>query len=284
MPTLQDVSTAYPHLTRKQKRILDALLEDPKGAMYITLKDLAAKAEVSEVSVLRLCRSLGFEGFQDMRDRIRRECPDLTGRDAETASPYGTGTREAALREVLTAEGAFMDELLSGIDSEQLFACSSTLLHSDRIEIFGHDGCKILGDFLSHRLNHFRLTAVSIQMGNTEVVQQQLMRLRKGDAVVLFSLRDYYSRARTIARYAAQREIPVYVITDGPESPAVPDATCAFYCPTAARGGVNSFTSLMSFINILTQCIAYELGDKALAEIEESMRRVNRFITEDPDK
>ena len=58
MPTLQDLFSQYPRLTRKQRSILDHLREHPDEATYITLKSLAAKAGVSEVSILRLCRTL----------------------------------------------------------------------------------------------------------------------------------------------------------------------------------------------------------------------------------
>ena len=121
-------------------------------------------------------------------------------------------------------------------------------------------------------------------MGNTDLVQLHLTKLKPKDFVVIFSFRDYYSRARTIARYASQRGIPVLLITDGPRSPAIQDCSYVFFCPTVSRASVNSFTTPVSLINILTQCIALRLGNETLEEIAESMRRVNRIINSETEK
>ena len=290
MPTIQDIFKAYPNLTNKQKGVLDYLRGHPDTITYITLKELSGAAGASEVSILRLCRTLGFDGFQSLKDQFRTELSQSMSRPAEERIRLDiplmnlAGEKAAALKDILADEVSVMNDLLTGINGDMLFKCSSLMLKSSRILIFGHDGCKILGDFLSHRLNHLRLTASSLQMGNTDVVQLHLTKLRQGDFVVLFSYKDYYSRARTIARYATQRNIPVMLITDGPDSPAIPNSSYVFYCPSTMRASVNSFTAPASFINILTQCIAYLMGDEALADIAESMRRINRFIADDVDK
>ena len=289
MPTLQDLFSQYPRLTRKQRSILDHLREHPDEATYITLKSLAAKAGVSEVSILRLCRALGFGGFQELKEQFREELAgSLPADPVRAAGLSGPSPRAdedaAALSEILEEEASSMNRLLAEADAEKLFRCADTLLHSAHVRIFGHDGCKILADFLSHRLNHLRLSAGSIQMGNTDLVQLSLAELRPEDVVIVFSFRDYYIRARTIARYASQRGVPVILITDSTRSPAVDDSTYVFLCPTVVRASVNSFTTPVSLINILTQCVALRLGKETLEDIAESMRRVNRFIKTDTDR
>ena len=113
---------------------------------------------------------------------------------------------------------------------------------------------------------------------------KDLPEIRPEDLVIVFSFRDYYIRARTIARYASQRGVPVILITDSLRSPAVNDSAYVFLCPTIVRASVNSFTTPVSLINILTQCVALRLGKETLEDIAESMRRVNRFMTTETDR
>lgn len=290
MPTLHDLFQRYNTLTTKQRGVLDYLRDNPETICYITLRDLSERAKVSEVSILRLCRTLGFTGFSELKDQFREELVEsrrgsprfeISGQDA---FPTLAENRATALAGILSDEARNISDLLSSISGESLFQCASAMLASNKIYIFGHDGCKILADYLAHRLNYFRINAVSIQMGNMDSVRVQLSKLREGDFVVLFSFPDYYKPARGIARFAEHRGIPVMTVTDSVDAPAVVESGYTFVCGTGTTSFINSFTAPSSIINILTLCIASEMGETRLNEIIEAERRVNRFMSWDsPD-
>ena len=111
MPTLQDLFSQYPRLTRKQRSILDHLREHPDEATYITLKSLAAKAGVSEVSILRLCRALGFGGFQELKEQFREELDAGTEPvDPDDEPPEEQGEETMTLPEMRIAITALQEE------------------------------------------------------------------------------------------------------------------------------------------------------------------------------
>jgi len=289
MPSLQEMFSKYNALTSKQRGVLDYLRNNLESICYITLRDLSEQAGVSEVSILRLCRILGFEGFQALKDQFRQELVVEKKAHGTASLAFTEGfqnlspDRAKLLSGMLAREAQHMGDLLSNMDGDQLYRCVTHMIGASKIYIFGHDGCRILGDYLAHRLNYFRLNAVSIQMGLSESVRVQLSKLRPEDFVVLFSFPPYYHPAQGIARFAAHRNIPVLTIAESMDSPAIVEGGYTFLCGTDSFLGINSFTTPASFIHILTLCIANELGPEALKAIEEDEKKVSAFLYQEVD-
>jgi RpiR family transcriptional regulator, carbohydrate utilization regulator len=53
--------------------VADVTLARPELAIYASVNEVAAAAGVSEATVMRLCRLLGFRGFQDFKIALARE-------------------------------------------------------------------------------------------------------------------------------------------------------------------------------------------------------------------
>ena len=60
---------------------------DPAGTMAATVASLARAAGVSEPTVVRFCRSLGYEGFADLRLALNRA--DAVAEGAAPPRPPG---------------------------------------------------------------------------------------------------------------------------------------------------------------------------------------------------
>jgi len=65
--TLLIISSIYNSLTKTERKIADVIMQDPEAVVYVTLTDLAEKAGTGETSVLRLCRKIGFKGYQEFK-------------------------------------------------------------------------------------------------------------------------------------------------------------------------------------------------------------------------
>lgn len=59
---LQDFLDTVP---KAQQRVLQAMLKDPAAIVNSTIEQIAKAADVSMPSVIRACRSFGYDGFRD---------------------------------------------------------------------------------------------------------------------------------------------------------------------------------------------------------------------------
>lgn len=62
----------YPSLTPSEKKVADYILEGNPGTIRMTLADVAAKTGVSDASVLRFCRSLGYKRWLEFKIDLTR--------------------------------------------------------------------------------------------------------------------------------------------------------------------------------------------------------------------
>lgn len=61
------LSSIYSSLTKSEQKVADVVLKNPESAVFYTITDLAEQAEVGDTSVIRLCRKLGFKGYQEFK-------------------------------------------------------------------------------------------------------------------------------------------------------------------------------------------------------------------------
>ena len=54
-------------LTKSGRTVADYLVQHAAEAQYLSISSLAKECRVAEATVFRFCRSLGFEGYHEMR-------------------------------------------------------------------------------------------------------------------------------------------------------------------------------------------------------------------------
>lgn len=69
------------HLTRTEKVIADYFLEHSGSLYFLTAKDIALALSVSDTSVIRLCRTLGYRGFRELQESLRSELSQVIERE-----------------------------------------------------------------------------------------------------------------------------------------------------------------------------------------------------------
>ncbi len=71
---------ASPSLSAAEQQIARYILENPEEATLLTVRELARRAFASPSSVVRLCRSVGFDGYKELRHALVAELAALGDR------------------------------------------------------------------------------------------------------------------------------------------------------------------------------------------------------------
>ena len=64
------------HLTKTQRIIAEYVLDNASEACFMTSTEIALKLGVSESSVIRFSRTIGFDGFMDFQKALRKDYQD----------------------------------------------------------------------------------------------------------------------------------------------------------------------------------------------------------------
>jgi len=281
---MNDLQTLFEQskLTRKQRAIADFICKAPDEVAFFTLKELSARVKASEVSILRLCHAVGLESFVELKKLLREHNSEQLRRAAppvflDRENDRSLTDREAVLSAVCQDELYNLQDMINGLDRQSLCACARGLLAAREVAVFAHDASYLFAEYLAYRLNFLRIKSSSIKIGDSDSVQTALARLGREDYVILLSFPPYHQPTVNLVNFCRYRNIQMMTITDSMESPAAAEDSSVFLCRTSARYYYNSQAATASFINILSSCIAQELGPR-FDELLEMEREVSDFI------
>lgn len=128
----------YGKLSKTEKRVADYIRLHPDKTILYSLQTLSEKCSVSDASVLRFCRSLGFSGYQDFKAAL---VPELLQRGTNVYQEINAADGFVSVRE------KFLENLNNdirktvGLSSEQTIDSLATrILKAKNIVIVGLAG------------------------------------------------------------------------------------------------------------------------------------------------
>lgn len=76
-------------LTKTSRLIGEYMLDHETDACFMTSTEIAAELDVSEASVIRFARALGYSGYMDFQKSLRKSHTERLGRiSSAVAVPY----------------------------------------------------------------------------------------------------------------------------------------------------------------------------------------------------
>jgi len=128
----------YPSLKTALQKVANLILRQPEMAIYASVNEVAAAAQVSEATVMRFCRTLGFKGFQDFKIALARE---LVMPPTKMQEEAGAGDDPAALvRGIFKLNASALEDTLEVLDLSQLQQAVQIFLTCRRLVIIGVNG------------------------------------------------------------------------------------------------------------------------------------------------
>jgi len=84
---LQRLDELKYQLPRSERRIAETVLDNPEIVSYMRLNELAQASDVSIATVHRFCRSMGCDGFKELRQEISRSVSAVAAQPATSNAP-----------------------------------------------------------------------------------------------------------------------------------------------------------------------------------------------------
>ncbi len=142
----------YPSLKTALQKVANVILRQPEMAVYASVNEVAAASGVSEATVMRFCRILGFKGFQDFKISLAREM--VTPSQFPLEEVRAEDDADTIIRKVFQASISALQDTLEVLEARAVRQAVQILLASRRILVCGVGDS---GPVVDYAINRFLL-------------------------------------------------------------------------------------------------------------------------------
>jgi DNA-binding MurR/RpiR family transcriptional regulator len=232
------------------------------------------RSGASKATVVRLAQSLGFSGFLEMRGKL------IAGVQSQMRItemfPLLTGTsREETLTAVADQDVRNINQTINQLDRKVFADVARMILNAPRVYTLGLGISSLMARILAYSLSQVAIRSTSLGHDH-ETFIEQIHLFDRSDLIIAFSFPPYSKETIDVVRAAAKRKTRVVAVTDRVTSPL--SLYAARIIPVVSQNMLftNSFSAISVIINALTTEVALLNKAKALKNLKESEKLLER--------
>lgn len=252
-------------LTPSERRVAEAVLDDPKIVAFGTVAELASRSGSSGPTVVRFAAKLGFAGFVELQLAVQEEMADQLRPAVQRIRERRSGD---VLATVLATDLENVRRSLDDIDPDE-FAAAVELVADRRHRVFvvASELSGAPGRLLAEHLDLLRADVIAVE-GAAPRVSRRLVDIEPGDVVFVFDLRRYEQWVLDAATRADERGALVIAVTDSRVSVLAARARHAFTVAARGVGPFDSATGGVAFVHAFVAATAAKLRRSATARLD----------------
>lgn len=267
------VRTALPDLHPSERRLAEAVLDFPGDMAGYSASEIAGLAGVSNATVSRFVRKLGYGSFDAARKAVREE-----GRSGAALLRLGKtqDDRPGAATRYMEQSQANIAATLGALDMTVIDDLAGAFHGARRVWIVGFRAGHSLASYLAWQVQQ-ALPDVQTLPKAGETLAEATASLSDRDVVVLLLLRRAPKLAWSFAEAAAGTQLAV--IGDLPSTEAL-SPRWHITCDTTSTGPLLNHVSVMALCNFLAARVLERAGPEGRARmgrIEDSHERLGEL-------
>jgi DNA-binding MurR/RpiR family transcriptional regulator len=265
---LKRMADSYVSLSASHQQVVDVILKDPETAAFYNVAELARAAHVSDATVTRLARALGYSGFPELSRQLQSVVRmRLTTKERlEKAQTIDGSQLDDVLSQSVEEDVQNLQMFLDDLDIDGLEACARKLIECRRIGIVCSRSTLSLGLFFQFYLNFLQKDTLLIT-GEPRTLDYLARLDSEQDVAIGIGFSRYSKFTVTSLQYLHGKKISTYVITDYPSSPLTEYATKAFYCPTGIASHLDSLVAPLALLQALIRRMSKDQFSNTMEEL-----------------
>ena len=275
----QIISEKYKDLTKSEKQIADYLRKNQEEAAFLAAGEVANRLDLSEATLVRFARSLGFDSYPAMREILQETFRRRVTHSARLRSRLNELRETGDIYERLVAsEIDYMTQSLESVDRDALHQAVELIKARKRIFIFGLGPSISLVELMKIRLERFGRQVIPLTTAGREFLEP-LLSMTENNLLFAICFFDVSPALQLVLDYAREIHCPVILLTDTLGSIIGDKADVVL---SARRGPVSGFHSHvvpMTIINSILLAMASEEGGtlEHLDKLDELRERLKKY-------
>lgn len=278
---LDRIRAALPALPPAEQRVAKLVLADPRSFASLPVTELAERSHVSKPTVVRFCRSVGYDGLTDFKRKLAgtvnegvpfvHRAVDEDDKSADIVVKVIDNAVSALLK--------YRNDAANGAFERAISALAEAGRNGRRIEFYGVGNSGIVAQDAQHKFFRLGVRATAVSDGHVQVMSATM--LRPGDCAVIIS-NSGHSRDLLDAAEIARRKGATLIVITASASPLAQLAQGANQILLAADHpeDYDRYSPMVSrllhliVIDILTTAVALRLPGELRATLQEIKRNL----------
>ena len=184
---LDRIQASLPSLAPAEQRVAKLCLADPRAFTLLPVAQLADRAHVSKPTVVRFCRSVGYNGLADFKQKLAgtvNEGVPFIHRSVDVDDK----TADVLVKVIDNTVAAFLkyrNEASSNQIDKAVAALVAAFQGGRQVQFFGVGNSGIVAQDAQHKFFRLGLHSTAYSDGHMQVMSASI--LQKGDCVLIIS-------------------------------------------------------------------------------------------------
>jgi DNA-binding MurR/RpiR family transcriptional regulator len=274
----QRLSDCLAEASKADRAIASYMLAKLNSVPFETAASLAEKVEVSEPTVGRFCRAIGYQSFKDLKDHLQQDIGDRPWlisdrlRDFQRRNQAG----ENQLAQGLQLEIAALVAIYEMAQTAEWKRVVNRLASKQSVYVTGFQTERGMAQIFVNQLQYLRdrVQLLDLAGGN---FAELLVSGGKDSCLVIFEARRYSRMAKLLAADAKACGIPTTLVTDAFCDWGRDLVDEMFIVPTEFNLFWDSTAQMASLANLLVNGVFMELGTAVEDRMNEVARLYSRY-------
>ena len=239
-------------LTKKQRIIGDYFIKNQERIGNLSALDIASEIGVSDASIIRFSKAIGFEGYADLKNKIY----DMLVENSSNKIPL---TERMRINYEKLKDGDVTEQFIQKIQDnisdvfshnslEDFETIANAMVNGKRRYVIGLRGCK--GTAIGFgRLLSFMMPNVTAIIDSECTSISLIQDLKEGDVVLMFVFSRFYKIDLEYLKFAKKNGAQIYLVINDVASILSSYADDILIVPTDSMNFCHSTTAL----NVITE-------------------------------
>ena len=276
----EKIKSKYNALPKNHRKIADYFINNFDKIPFLNVQDISENTGASVASVVRFAQRAGYKGFSELRDSISESLQkDIRNRDIFPLLEKHQ-VKDNILAEVANLDIENINNTLNQIELRSFNKVIEHISTASRVYTGGLGISYLLAEILAYQLTQVGIDA-SVLKHTHSLFHEQVLFMNNRDVIILFSFPPYSVETIDVAKFASEKSIDVFAITNKPASPITFYTKSNLIVESKNMLFTNSFAAISVLINaIATSCAVKDKSraKKVLEEAEAIVENLNQVI------
>ena len=210
---LDRIKASIPALPPAEQRVAKLLLADPRSFASLPVGELAERSHVSKPTVVRFCRSVGYDGLADFKRKLAGSVNEGVP-FVHRAVDEDDKTSDIVVKVIDNAVSALLkyrNDAASHAFERAIVALTEAGKSGKRIEFYGVGNSGIVAQDAQHKFFRLGVRATAVSDGHVQVMSATM--LAPGDCAVIISNSGRSRDLVDVAEIARRKGATLIVVT-----------------------------------------------------------------------